>query len=210
MKKLFSQAGFTMIELLVVIAVIGVLAVAVVSSINPIEQINKGRDTRTRSDAAQFINAVDRYYASLEVYPWNVAIGEVPLAEGEEDPASAFPGTTNCTTLYPGGEVTSFCQLDENATWMDELSRTGEVKESFLTRIKEQTTYALYGYKALGAQESLYTCFAPSSGAFQREAVKNCFDHKDNYPDAMQAIVCPATEAYTASQDYADELICLP
>ena len=50
--SLSSKAGFTMIELLVVIAVIGVLAVAVLSSINPIEQINKGRDTRTRSDAA--------------------------------------------------------------------------------------------------------------------------------------------------------------
>ena len=69
--KYLRSAGFTMIELLVVIAVIGVLAVAVLSSINPIEQINKGRDTRSRSDAAQLISAVDRYFAIHEKYPWN-------------------------------------------------------------------------------------------------------------------------------------------
>ena len=53
-----SNLGFTMIELLVVISVIGILATAVLSSINPIEQINKGRDTRTRSDAAQLIKVL--------------------------------------------------------------------------------------------------------------------------------------------------------
>jgi prepilin-type N-terminal cleavage/methylation domain-containing protein len=58
--------GFTMIELLVVIAIIGVLAVAVLSSINPIEQINKGRDTRARSDAAELLAASERYFTTSE------------------------------------------------------------------------------------------------------------------------------------------------
>src|SRR5688572_21601084 len=79
-RKLLAQAGFTMIELLVVIAVIGVLSVAVLSSINPIEQINKGRDTRSRSDAAQLINAIDRYFSIHEVYPWNVDNGSFTAA----------------------------------------------------------------------------------------------------------------------------------
>ena len=74
-KLSLNQKGFTMIELLVVISVIGILAVAVLSSINPIEQINKGRDTRTRTDAAQLINAVDRYFSIQESYPWNDSNG---------------------------------------------------------------------------------------------------------------------------------------
>ncbi len=92
MLKSLRSAGFTMIELLVVIAVIGVLAVAVLSSINPIEQINKGRDTRTRSDAAQLISAVDRFFATQETYPWNVAnAGACPAyTTGDTDYISEF------------------------------------------------------------------------------------------------------------------------
>ena len=69
--RLIKQAGFTMIELLVVIAVLGILAAAVLSAINPIEQINKGRDTGHRSDAEQLLSAVDRYFALHELYPLN-------------------------------------------------------------------------------------------------------------------------------------------
>jgi len=78
MKKIFKfkisnfklRTGFTMIELLIVIAVLGVLAVAVLSAINPIEQINRGRDTGSRSDAEQLLSAFDRFYTSQQIYPW--------------------------------------------------------------------------------------------------------------------------------------------
>ena len=64
------QSGFTMIELLVVIAILGILAVAVLSAINPIEQINRGRDTGSRSDAEQLLSAIDRYNAFNGYFPW--------------------------------------------------------------------------------------------------------------------------------------------
>ncbi|PJA42861.1 prepilin-type cleavage/methylation domain-containing protein, partial [Candidatus Woesebacteria bacterium CG_4_9_14_3_um_filter_39_10] len=65
-----TAKGFTLIELLIVIAVLGILAVAVLSAINPIEQINRSRDTGSRSDAEQLLGGVDRYYATNGYYPW--------------------------------------------------------------------------------------------------------------------------------------------
>ncbi len=67
-----SQAmkkGFTLIELLIVIAVIGILANAVLSAINPVEQIRKARDSRRKSNAAELLNAMERYYTSFEGWP---------------------------------------------------------------------------------------------------------------------------------------------
>jgi prepilin-type N-terminal cleavage/methylation domain-containing protein len=72
--KAMQKFGFTMIELLIVIAVLGILAVAVLASINPIEQINRGRDTGSRGDAEQLISAIDRYYAAKGYYPWMTTV----------------------------------------------------------------------------------------------------------------------------------------
>ena len=47
-----------MIELLVVISILGILAVIVLAAINPLEQINRGRDTASRSDAEQLFECV--------------------------------------------------------------------------------------------------------------------------------------------------------
>ncbi|MDQ3008305.1 MAG: type II secretion system GspH family protein [bacterium] len=159
--------GFTMIELLVVIAVIGVLAVAVLSSINPIEQINKGRDTRTRSDAAQLINAVDRYYAIHEAYPWNVAsavAGWTPPAAlvGPDGAAEAF---TFDETAAPG--ATSW-------NWVDVLVSTAEVKDGFTNRVKNDNNIVVF--KEDGTNTTMYACFVPTSLAFQQEAADNCLD----------------------------------
>src|SRR3989344_2411586 len=125
--------GFTMIELLVVIAVIGVLAVAVLSSINPVEQINKGRDTRVRSNAAQMLNAVDRYYAIQEIYPWNDA---TYMGGADTLPSVAFPGAICTATTSPAG----FCQIGGinytkgDEPWLAGLSETEEEKGRFISQ----------------------------------------------------------------------------
>src|SRR3989304_3138472 len=76
LKNLRQQAGFTMIELLIVIAILGILAIAVLAAINPIEQINRGRDTGSRSDAEQLISAIDRFYAFNGYYPWQTGAAD--------------------------------------------------------------------------------------------------------------------------------------
>jgi prepilin-type N-terminal cleavage/methylation domain-containing protein len=184
---LSANAGFTMIELLVVIAVIGVLAVAVLSSINPIEQINKGRDTRTRSDAAQLINAVDRYYAIHEEYPWNVTVAGVYTSaiEGEPDEEFVFSGTA------------------DDWDWIDLLVETGEVKEGFINRV--ETDDEIVVFKEAGTNTTMYACFEPTSLAFKQEAMDNCND------DVTPTGIAPVTPCVSdpAVLDEAN-LICLP
>lgn len=72
MKKILARksGGFTLIELIIVIAVLGILAVAVLSAINPLEQIRKANDARRKSNAAELLNALERYTSSYGgVYP---------------------------------------------------------------------------------------------------------------------------------------------
>lgn len=164
-----SNKGFTMIELLVVIAVIGVLAVAVLSSINPIEQINKGRDTRTRSDAAQLINAVDRYYAIHEKYPWNVA-------QGAYTPGAGLLDTPDTEYVYNGNQPggTPADATPALFDWTMTLVETAEVKEGFVNRLSQDNSISIF--KATGNNTTMYSCFYPSSNAFKQEAYENCRD----------------------------------
>jgi len=93
MKKLKSQLGFTMIELLIVITILGILAVAVLSAINPIEQINRGRDTGSQSDCEQLLGAVERFNAFQGHYPWQATADEPDTSVTEDD--AAIDGADN-------------------------------------------------------------------------------------------------------------------
>jgi prepilin-type N-terminal cleavage/methylation domain-containing protein len=167
-RNFLAQAGFTMIELLVVIAVIGVLSVAVLSSINPIEQINKGRDTRARSDAAQLLNAADRYFSIHEVYPWNVDNGSYTAAD--EDYESEF-------IFDAGGYNAEGGTAIDDWGWVDILGDTAEIKSGFVNRLKDDdgagaTKYFIY--KGGESNDSVYVCFKPASFAFSQESKKSC------------------------------------
>ncbi|MEK7458157.1 MAG: type II secretion system protein [Patescibacteria group bacterium] len=212
MKRILAQLGFTMIELLVVIAVIGVLAVAVLSSINPIEQINKGRDTGHRSDAAQLINAIDRYYAIHEIYPWNDATYNTLLTVNQ--PAiTVFPGGTpaSCAVTANTGSVPGeFCKMTNAAAvpWLTALTDTAEVKEGFTQRLTAPKIGGeLWLYKAATTNATMYACFAPASKAFQKEALDACRDHYTALPTGA----CPAgSSGYSPLPLYTTEFICLP
>lgn len=69
----YYKKGFTLIELLIVIAVLGILATAILSAINPMEQMRKARDAGRKSDAAELLNAYERYYTTFGEYPWLAA-----------------------------------------------------------------------------------------------------------------------------------------
>jgi len=88
MKKMLGKKvqGFTLIELIIVIAILGILAVAVLSAINPLEQIRKANDARRRSNAAELLNALERYTATY---------------------AGAYPTGFTFDTAQPGALLTS-------------------------------------------------------------------------------------------------------
>jgi prepilin-type N-terminal cleavage/methylation domain-containing protein len=64
-----GRKGFTMVELLVVVAILGILAVVAISALDPVEQINKGRDTTARADATELAQGIDRWYANTQMFP---------------------------------------------------------------------------------------------------------------------------------------------
>ena len=148
--------GFTMIELLIVVAVLGILAVAVLSAINPVEQINRGKDTGSRSDAEQLLSAIDRFYTQ-GYYPWQTGASDTNTATawGNVDLAwTDSAGSPVLTKLSSGG--------------------TAEIKESFVTRITASTYNTLKKYNGGLQGNSTYICFLPKSANFETEAGIRC------------------------------------
>lgn len=205
-----------MIELLVVIAVIGILAVALLSTLNPLEQIRKGRDTRTRADMSQLIGAIERYNASLGYFPWQASEGQ-DLAAGAADINYL---QINAGVALPSGCTITTCTV-EGA--LDTLTSTSEVKSSFIDRITSATysdTFLFYDDESTGG--SVVACFTPESQSFQKEAFDRCKSGNSAWSsDFLTAVYgtdahpCPDSNATTYatatfSATDADEMICLP
>lgn len=147
--------GFTLIELIIVIAVLGILAVAVLSAINPIEQINRSKDTGGRSDAEQLLSAIDRYYASKGVYPWQATSS-----------SSEATGWIKVDNAWTDGANPVLTKLSETGT--------AELKASFTNRIIGSSYNYLYAYNRGTSGDSVYLCFSPKSSSFGTEAGDRC------------------------------------
>jgi len=166
------QSGFTMIELLIVISILGILAVAVLAAINPIEQINRGRDTGSRSDAEQLLSAVDRYYAFNGYYPWQSGAGDDAGTVGLRAlPWVSFSGGT-VTDNIPcdvAGKLSTFAAGGDPA-----CIGSDELKTTFITRVTDTDYNPIFIYNGGAQGNSTYVCFEPQSKAFLDEATKRC------------------------------------
>ena len=197
------KKGFTLIELLVVITLIGVLAVAVLSALNPIEQINKGRDAAKRADSSQLLNAIDRYFASNEKFPWNNFTGPNNYAASVD---VAFGGTADmygvgiCGSAAINNALTSGAGAS-GCSDTGYLIDTQELKDQFgkrpYFRSSGLATDKLQVYKAVN-QPSVSVCFIPSSKA-TRDEVGATGPLKDltftgGYVSAINTCVGPVTD----------------
>lgn len=195
-------AGFTMIELLVVISIIGILAVAVLSALNPIEQINKGRDTRLRSDAGEMLSANERYFSIHEVYPWNET-----RTGSEATPNKPYtPSSSVFSSAFTFNGPNDLQNAGGTWNWTYQLADTQEVKPAFVQRVVNDSK--LIVLREAGANSSAYVCYAPSSHAFQLEAAKNC-ENGSTLVTVNSFTLCSTTDG-TLPTAPAVNYICLP
>ena len=193
MKKILprikSQLAFTMIELLIVIAILGILAVAVLAAINPVEQINRGRDTGTRSDAEQLLSSIDRFYAYKGYYPWQTGPNDGRDAQAWMA-VDAIDGWVDADT--GGCNVLDKLANGDGST----CDGTNEVKRSFVTKILETDYNHLYVYGRGQSGDSVYVCFEPQSEGFMDEASTRCGTDGDGLPadidDTAEDVICDA------------------
>ena len=188
--------GFTLVELLIVIALLGVLAAAVLAAINPLEQANRARDTRMRSDASQLLAATDRYFVTQSEFPW-VTSGDVVNNDGAFGFANAQDdGVGICAAAGCAG-----------ATNDGSLILNNELKTEFRNRdfaTATVDTEMLYIGKATGASNSVYACWVPKSKSERQKADKTLSVGSTTLGDAVDC----------ATRTYADLstscVICLP
>ena len=215
-----SNGGFTMIELLIVITILGILATAVLSAINPIEQINRGRDTGSQSDAEQLLSAIERHNAFKGYYPWQADANDTVLSVGA---ANGLPDLITAA-LPVDHRTTAPCHVLNRLSNGTALSRspcategTNELKASFVDRVvNNSSSRDLYLYNQGGTGDSTYVCFAPQSDAFQSVANERCKGTGTDYltgggmpsdmSDAAAAFLCGGTGAPVAAQ----AMTCLP
>lgn len=164
-KNLFSR-GFTLVELLVVIVLIGALAIGLFATINPVEQINRGKDSGTRNVAREFSGAVNRYYAARQTLPWV---------------SSGGGAVTFASTLLTDATVT---------TVITNLVNAGELKSNFSTA--STTAMGKIYFTADNTTGLINVCFRPESLSVQMDPAAIRSQSGGN-PAA--GVTCPGTGA---------------
>jgi len=202
-----KNKGFTLIELLIVITLLGILAVAVLSAINPLEQINRSRDTSSQSDAEQMINALDRYYASKGYHAWQSGATDSTdfdtlVRITAEEPAVTDHADCSLVEILSSGDI----DTDPDCVGSEEL------KPSYIQRITETDSdgnpknnplHIYYDSEVAGA--SVYVCFAPASGDFKKKATDRCAG--ETFPvDLEHDLICGVTLPNGTTGDF----YCLP
>ncbi len=134
-----NKKGFTLIELLIVIALLGALAVGLLAAVDPFEQLKKGTDTSTRNTAAEYFNALIRFYAQRDAFPTGITTS---LAAG--------------TAVYPALSDT-----------IAELASAGELKADFIQlagtgKLNKITV-------SVPAPDKIVVCVNPESKAFRND-----------------------------------------
>jgi prepilin-type N-terminal cleavage/methylation domain-containing protein len=157
--------GFTLVELLIVIALLGILATAVLAAINPLEQANRARDTRMRSDASQLLASIDRYFVSISEFPWQTVD---PITYDSSDDAVNFSSAKLAIfgLCSSGG---SGCAADGVLITNNEL-KTEFRKRDFIKATDGEWSKLLYVGKEAGASSSVYACFVPLSKSERTKA----------------------------------------
>lgn len=175
--KHLSKNGFTLVELLIVIALIAILSVAVLATINPIEQSNKARDSRVQNDAAEVMNAYERYYASQQAYPWEyfttnpLGPAAAVLLRSDTYGFGICSGAANVAGLEAADANVAAADCDASDDVPNLLISSSELKSSFVGKDEfepvRDTTHLEYGLwtAKVANGNSIYVCYVPRANA---------------------------------------------
>ena len=163
-----NKGGFTLVELLIVIALIAILSVAVLATINPIEQANKAKDSTTQNDAAEVLNAYERYYANAQVYPWMMFADVPPLTVDSSRVYTAGQAGFGICYASAAGLSTADGTCNTTGSDLGLLVEADELKASFVGKSEFQTLTTnpengLWTFKASGSGGSIYVCYIPKA-----------------------------------------------
>jgi prepilin-type N-terminal cleavage/methylation domain-containing protein len=182
--KISKLKGFTLVELLIVIALIAILSVAVLATINPIEQSNKARDARVQNDAAEVMNAYERYYASQQAYPWEyfttnpVGAADAVMLRSDTYGFGICSGADNVAGLTASDANGVAADCDASDTFPNLLISSSELKSSFAGKdefepVRDAThpEYAMWTAKIENGN-SIYVCYIPKANANRIDSTK--------------------------------------
>ncbi len=109
------KKGFTLIELIIAITILAILAVGLIAALDPVEQINKSRDSVRRDQVIQIAEALERYYALHENYLVGLT-ADPPVINGQNNEGTSVGAA-----------------VGEAKLMVDGLASLGELKANFQT-----------------------------------------------------------------------------
>lgn len=189
--KTTTRSGFSLIEMLVIIVLVSIF-VAVILAVNPLEQMNKARDSQAQATAKELHNAVERYYSETNppAYPWN-ADADGYTAQ-TTDPLDAF--------ILDGTSSTA------NWNWLSALTNLQELNSTSVTLLKLSRQYKVL--HATGYNTPTYVCFYPRSVAMRKTADTYCLENSDTL-NRLLPNTCASTTG-SAPTDPGTNPICVP
>ena len=172
--KINKLKGFTLVELLIVIALIAILSVAVLATINPIEQSNKAKDSTMQNDAAEVMNAYERYYTVKNTYPWMDSDNATTVTSYDVAWVgnSRMVGAGLCGISAASATPDTQC---DTYNLRGSLISTDELKDSFLAKGYTSLATGDPNYNALGVNNlwvvkkaaiegnSVFVCYIPKA-----------------------------------------------